>query len=154
MFPLKKKRSLNTIKINQLHTIICHSACDYRCAALVQIYNIDNPTKQSEREGRQRWFFPDLFIYFPPKQPNDSTGCGDVRWQLSFEIWRPSRGNSSSVFGNKLKRPTGQEDAQGGESLKQRRVAPDTGTAARSLREELHMEKTGGGGETINGIYW
>lgn len=44
------KNCLNTIKINQLHKIICHFACDYFCAALVQIYNIKNPMIQSERK--------------------------------------------------------------------------------------------------------
>lgn len=43
------KNSLNTIKINQLHKIICHFACDYLCAALVHIYNIDNHMIQSKR---------------------------------------------------------------------------------------------------------
>jgi len=38
MFSQEKKRnSLNTIKINQLHKIICHFACDYLCATLVQL---------------------------------------------------------------------------------------------------------------------
>lgn len=42
------KNGLNTIKINQLHKIICHFVCDYLCATLVHIYNIDDNVIQSE----------------------------------------------------------------------------------------------------------
>ena len=56
MFSQEKKRnSLNTIKINQLHKIICHFACDYLCATLVQLKEHQQHDTVQDGGKRSNW---------------------------------------------------------------------------------------------------